>query len=134
MSMNEKHLELIQNVITRMNGNSFLIKGWSVTLISALFALAAKDSNPAFAIVAYFPCLVFWGLDGFFLHQEKLFRGLYDGVRREEDIEPFSMDTSSFKDRVPTWCQVVFSKTLLPFHGVVLGVCLLVMAVLLLKG
>jgi len=32
-----KHLELIQAVITRMAGNSFLIRGWSVTLVSALF-------------------------------------------------------------------------------------------------
>jgi hypothetical protein len=40
-----KHLEFIQNVITRMNTNSFLIKVWVATLVSALFALAAKDAN-----------------------------------------------------------------------------------------
>jgi hypothetical protein len=134
MNTNEKHLEFIQNAITRMNHNSFLIKGWSVTLISALFALAAKDANPAFAILAYFPCLVFWGLDGFFLHQEKLFRALYDGARSNEGVELFSMDTSSFHGKVDTWCEVVFSKTLLPFHGVVLGVCILVMTVLLVNS
>ncbi len=36
---NEKHLEFLQAVITRMAGNSFLIKGWSVTLVAALLAL-----------------------------------------------------------------------------------------------
>jgi hypothetical protein len=35
----EKHLELIQAVISRMAGNSFLLKGWSVTLAAALLAL-----------------------------------------------------------------------------------------------
>ena len=30
-----KHLEMIQAVIVRMGNNSFLLKGWSVTLISA---------------------------------------------------------------------------------------------------
>ncbi len=40
-----KHLEFIQIVISRMNSNSFLIKGWTITLMSALFALAAKDTN-----------------------------------------------------------------------------------------
>ena len=29
------HLEMVQAVITRMAGNSFLIKGWSVTLVAA---------------------------------------------------------------------------------------------------
>ena len=45
MENKRKHLEFIQSVIARMNSNSFLIKGWSITLVSALFALAAKDSN-----------------------------------------------------------------------------------------
>ena len=29
-----KHLEMIQGVINRMAGNSFALKGWSVTLIA----------------------------------------------------------------------------------------------------
>ena len=45
MEQKMKHLEFIQNVITRMNSNSFLIKGWAITLVSALFALAANGSN-----------------------------------------------------------------------------------------
>ena len=42
------HLQMIQNVITRMASNLFLIKRWSVTLVAALFALAAANSNPLF--------------------------------------------------------------------------------------
>lgn len=37
-----KHLDFLQLVITRMNVNSFSLKGWAVTLVSALFAFAAK--------------------------------------------------------------------------------------------
>jgi hypothetical protein len=37
-----KHLEFIQGVITRMNANSFQIKGWSVTITAALLALYAS--------------------------------------------------------------------------------------------
>ena len=54
--MNEatiRHLEFIQNVITRMNTNSFLIKGWMITLVSALFVFAAKDSDARYAIITY---------------------------------------------------------------------------------
>jgi len=32
---------MIQAVINRMASNSFLLKGWTVMLVSALFALAA---------------------------------------------------------------------------------------------
>ncbi len=89
-----KHLELIQGVINRLSTNSFLLKGWSVVLISALFALSAADSRPAFVFLAYIPATVFWGLDGFFLWQEQLYRKLYDHVRilKNEDID-FSMNT-----------------------------------------
>ncbi len=68
-----KHLELIQGVINRLSTNSFLLKAWSVVLISALFALSAADSRPAFVFLAYIPATVFWGLDGFFLWQEQLY-------------------------------------------------------------
>ena len=33
---------MIQAVTTRMAGNSFLIKRWSITLVAALFVLAAR--------------------------------------------------------------------------------------------
>ena len=31
-----EHLKMIQGIITRMNTNSFQIKGWTITLVSAL--------------------------------------------------------------------------------------------------
>ena len=81
MESKTKHLEMIQGVINRLSTNSFLLKGWSVVLVSALFALSAGDSNPAFIFLAYIPALVFWGLDGYFLWEERKFRKLYDRVR-----------------------------------------------------
>ena len=82
-----KHLEFIQNVITRMNTNSFVIKGWSVTLVSALFALAADKANLTFVLIAYLPVIVFWALDGFFLSQEKQYRELYNEVAAKKKGE-----------------------------------------------
>lgn len=93
-----QHLEMIQGVINRMAGNLFFLKGWAITLVAALFALAAKDTNLKYIIVAYFPVLIFWILDGYFLSQERLFRDLYDNVRKrdEKDID-FSMDTRTYR-------------------------------------
>ena len=54
-----KHLEMIQNIINRMASNSFLVKGWCVTLVAAVFVLSAKDANTMFVAVAFFLCLCF---------------------------------------------------------------------------
>ena len=131
-----EHLKLIQGVINRMARNSFLLKGWNVVLVSALFALAASNTDIFIVCLAYFPAFAFWVLDGYFLRQERLFRALYDYVRilKEEDID-FSMNTSIVKDNVSCWGRVVVSTTLLVFHGTVLASITIVMLVILIcKG
>ena len=60
---------MVQAVITRMAGNSFFIKGWSVTLVAALFALAVANTSPSFVYLAYFPTFMFWALDAYFLRR-----------------------------------------------------------------
>ena len=118
-----KHLEFIQGVINRLSTNSFLLKGWSVVLVSALFALSAADSQPIFALLACIPAVVFWGLDGFFLWQERLYRNLYNEVRQQEvENVDFSMSIEKFKNGkdLPTWLRATFSKTLVPFHFVLI--------------
>jgi hypothetical protein len=126
-----KHLEFIQAVITRMSTDSFMIKGWSVTLVSAIFALAAKDANIKYAVVSYIPVIVFWILDGFFLAQEKQYRKLYEKVsgQDEEDID-FSMKAVEWNTGDRTWRACIFSKTLIPFHGALLAAVLIVMFII----
>lgn len=67
--MNEKkikHLEFIQNTINRISTNSFIIKGWCITIFSALYALSDKDTNKSFIIISYLLIPSFWYLNGFF--------------------------------------------------------------------
>lgn len=112
------HLGFIQGIITRVGGNSFLIKGWSVTLVAAIFALAAKDSNAHFAYLAFFPVFVFWGLDAFFFRQEKMYRHLYDAVATDViNSNSFTLDATSFGKKSPSWVKSALSKTLLPYYG-----------------
>ncbi len=122
-----RHLEFIQNVISRMAQNSFLLKGWTVTLVSALFIFAnTKDIDNSYLIVAYIPIFFFWILDSYFLHEEKLFRKMYDSVRikLEKDID-FEMNPSIFKGEVDSWLEVVVSKTLILFYLPIFGVILI---------
>lgn len=103
-----------------MASNLFLLKGWTVTLIAALFALAAKESKDFYFLLAYFPTFMFWIMDGYFLSQERRFRSLYDHVRKldEKDID-FSMDTQPFKEVPPRskWLRSMFAPTLWIYYG-----------------
>lgn len=122
-----KHMEMVQNIINRMSSNSFFIKGWCVTLVSALFVLSSKDANIAFIFVAFFPVLMFWILDAYFLRQERLFRKLYEKIRNtDENAIDFSMDTTPFIPITSSWLRAVFSQTLFLFYGAVFVAVLLV--------
>lgn len=114
-----RHLELIQGVINRMAGNSFALKGWAVTLVAGIFALSSKDADKRYFLVAYIPIIVFWGLDSYYLLQEKLYRSLYDRVRlTAEDKIDFSMDASAkeIKGEKNTFWNCVCSTTELWFY------------------
>ena len=116
-----KHLEMLQAIIQRMASNSFTLKGWSVVLVSAIFALASSAGKSHIVFIAYLPAIVFWLLDGYFLHQEKLFRKLYDKVRgTSEDEIDFSMNTAPVASQVASWFRVMFSRTLYLFHGAII--------------
>lgn len=128
MENKRKHLEFIQAAISRMAGNLFFLRGWTITLIAALFALFVKGTDPDYIFVVYFPVIIFWILDGYFLSQERLFRALYDHVRKLDEKEiDFSMNTNEYKrDKKNSWICSMFSNTLLFFYLPLVGVMLLV--------
>lgn len=113
-----KHLEFIQGVINRLAANSFQMKGWSVVLVAAILVLLAREGRLDAALIALVPILVFWGLDGYFLWQERLYRALYDHVRtlREGDTD-FSMNATRFRVGYKrSWPAATLSRTLLCFY------------------
>ena len=124
-----KHLEMIQGVISRMGGNLFYLRGWSITLTAGL--LAIFTSQKKLENLRLFPLFIlgvvtgmFWIYDGYFLALERKYRCLYNEVSRKkpEDVD-FSMDVSKFNKEVDNkviFCM--FSKTLAPFYLFLLGV------------
>jgi hypothetical protein len=122
------HLGFLQGVISRMGTNSFLLKGWSVTLVAAIFALSAKDADHRFVLLSYFPVIVFWILDAYFLHQERLFRKLFEEVAGGKiPSNQFTMNTVTVHGMVSPLSAVLFSKTLLLFHGSIIAIVLFAM-------
>lgn len=128
MENKRKHLEFIQGAINRMAGNLFFLRGWTITLITALFAFFVKDVNTDFIFIVYFPVIIFWVLDGYFLSQERLFRALYNHVRKLDEKEiNFSMNTNKYnEDKRNGWLRSMFSSTLLFFYLPLVSVMLLV--------
>lgn len=113
------HMEMIQGIINRIGGNSFSLKGWAVTLVAGIFALASKDTDKMYFLIAYVPIVVFWFLDAYYLLQERLYRALYNKVRimKEEDID-FDMNTNlpEIKSEKTVYSDCLFSKTELGFY------------------
>jgi hypothetical protein len=81
-----KYLEFLQAAITRMGSNSFLVKGWSVTLGTAVLGFSVKESNWAMALIAVFPAGVFWVLDAYYLALETLFRDLWEKAVASKEV------------------------------------------------
>jgi hypothetical protein len=75
-----KHLEFIQAVISRMATNSFLFKGWAITIAAGLGAFAAVESRTALLVLALGSTVMFWGLDGYYLWLERCFIKLHNSV------------------------------------------------------
>ncbi|MGV9391427.1 hypothetical protein ACWDQL_20160 [Streptomyces olivaceus] len=100
-----------------MGNNSFLIKGWSLTVIGALLAYAVGGEDGAVVLVSFIPVLAFWLLDAYFLYQERLFRRLYDRVRIPDSmVEPFAMDVAPGREQTGV-LKAAASPTLTFFYG-----------------
>lgn len=121
-----KHLELIQGVINRMANNSFMLKGWAVTLVAGIFALSSKDADKLYFLVAYVPIVVFWGLDSYYLLQERLYRSFYNKVLtiKDSDIN-FSLNVTveEFDSAKNCYCNCLFSRTEFWFYVPLALVC-----------
>jgi hypothetical protein len=122
LALQLKHLEMVQSTIKRLSQNSFVIKGWSVTLVSVVFAVAKMENSgrPLF-LVTLVPTFIFWGLDAYYLQHERLYRKLYDSAAKEvreglsaPSVDILSMNTQPYRSQVGSWASTLFSKTVLP--------------------
>jgi hypothetical protein len=104
-SSEQSHLALVQGIISRQAGNSFLIKGWALTIAVALDGFAIGRSSWQIAALGVAPVLIFAWLDAYYFRQERLFRCLYDAIiASDRRVKSFSMTTDIFRqDRATQW-------------------------------
>lgn len=131
-----KHLEMIQGIVTRMNQNSFMLKGWMITIVSALLAIYADKGNIAYLVVTIFPILVFWFLDAYYLQQERKFRGIYNDIVEGKDIALFKMPIGEYnkkRDSKYSYCDVFWSKTIAGLYFTILSCIVLIVLYIIFK-
>lgn len=108
-----RHLEMIQGIVSRMASNSFMLKGWAITLVAGVFALSANDANSLYFLIAYVPIILFWFLDAHYLQMERQFKVLYESVADNEkcDIQ-FKMERPKANCEQGTcYIQALMSRT-----------------------
>ena len=112
-----KEIDIVQSIINRMAYNSFLIKGWAITLVVIVLVLR---NTPDQTYLATIPLVAFWCLDAYYLRQERLYRDLYKWLtanRLKTKERLLNMDTDKFD--VSFW-RVLVSRTLLLLYGLIL--------------
>lgn len=114
----QKYLEMIQAVITRLASNSFILKGWSVTLVSGLLGFAGQQRDGNIAFLALVPALSFWLLDAYYLAQERQQRELFARARDGRSaVYTFDVPKLGPKD----WMTAAWDNTVCGLHGPLVG-------------
>lgn len=114
-----KHLEFIQAAIARMATNSFLFKGWAITIAAAMAAFSAADSKAGLLAIALISTVLFWGLDGYYLWLERGFIVLHDRVASMDATKiDFSMKLDK-ADAVRAWLKTCRRPHLCAFYGTI---------------
>ena len=131
-----RHLEIIQGVINRMATNTFALKALAGTLAAAILAYAgaAKDVHALLVWTGVIPVGAFWYLDARYHRLEKLFRKLYNAVRKGNVEEPFDMNFSRFDAEVPNHLEITWSWSVRDFYLALVSIFLIVSFVLKLTG
>lgn len=113
------YLKMIEDIITRMGNNSFLIKGWSMTAVGGIVTLYFSKRNFSdsyyLLVVALFVSLLFWINDAYFLQIELRFRKLYDlAVQGKKDY--FDMNPPKIGE---SFIQTMMRPVFLLSYGII---------------
>ncbi len=115
-----QHREFVQNAITRMNSNSFQIKGLAITIVSAFLAIYAAENKVLFIIIPVPFIIVFWFLDSYYLQQERKFRGIYNDIcgLNQDPITTkiYQINPNLYCGGKYSFWNVLFSVTIYPVY------------------
>lgn len=124
-----KEIDLIQSCINRMAQNSFVVKGWTITLVAVVLALLPEKVDMwILSIIGILATLCFWYLDAFFLKMERLYRWKYEWViKKRANSAEFYYDLNPYNEKMwlpddenprkePCVLEIMFTRTLIPIY------------------
>ena len=124
-----RYLEAIQRVIDRLSNTSFILKGWAVSLVAGLTALAASGANQGYVLVAYIPIVVFWLLDAYFLMMERQYRQFFEeNMDLSREVKCFTLKRE--KATFHMFAEAALSITMLLTYAPLIGATLIAMFIL----
>ena len=131
-SEKKEHLVMIEAIITRMANNSFQLKNWAISLISAILIFADYKKEFCFIWIAFLPVIVFWALDAFYLQLERKYRELYkliqqDYINNTNKVPLFDMNTKDINVACVT--RIMISKSVWPIYVTRLGATIVVLLI-----
>jgi hypothetical protein len=113
-----KEADIIQAIIKRKSDHSFLIKGWTVTLIVATLIFQGEKHH---ILIAFIPLIAFWFLDAHYLQKIKMYKALYKWVienRMKTDEQMLDININDrFRESIPSRPTLMFSEKLIWFYG-----------------
>lgn len=137
--MNEKHMEFIQNNISRMNQCSFQMKGWAITLVSAFIAIyvtninSVAEGNNLYLWISIVSTVLFWWLDSLYLSKERKFIGIYNDVAgignggKKIEIKPYEIPLGKYCGWKYSIFKAIISPTEIFFYGLIIVLLILIL-------
>ena len=118
-----KEIDLIQGCINRMAQNSFMLKGWALTIFAGVTAFTKGENfsdSITLVCTTIIPFVCFWILDTFFLRTEKKYRKMYEDMLTKRKINntegQYELNPKTIK--VDCFLKVMFSITMVFFYGI----------------
>lgn len=135
-----QYLQMMQENITRMAGNSANAKTWLITIVTGFFAIGCsiKDLD-WWLLLAIIPIVVFWYIDAYYLSLERALRNreqIYinlmnslestgDNLIDEKqntlfDFRPLFMDNDDYDLKLKKTKCMMFNKSVYPVYLIML--------------
>lgn len=132
-----KEIDLIQDCIKRMANNSFMLKGWIITLYAVILGLLPEKVNILLLCGTLITITIsFWYLDALFLRTERIYREIYLWVLRERPKGNrellYDLTPKNYKGKIEeteSICKIMCSVTLKCFYGIPLGLVIIILAI-----
>lgn len=118
LSILMEEAEIVQGIIKRKSNHSFLLKGWTVSLIVATLIFQGQRVH---VMIAFIPLIAFWFLDAHYLQRIRRYKALYKWDienRLKTDEYMFDININDrFGKAVPSRPELMVSEKLIWFYG-----------------